>query len=48
MKLVRTFNSDQKKLINQAIKDGQMDYVLKAVNAIQKTLGRSTSPSLIS
>ena len=37
VKLVRTFNKDHKQLIRQAITDGQMDYVLKAVNDIQST-----------
>lgn len=37
VKLVRTFNKDHKSLIRQAIADGQMDYVLQAVNAIQST-----------
>lgn len=37
VKLVRTFNRDHKQLIKQAIDAGTMDYVLKAVNAIQST-----------
>lgn len=37
VKLVRTYNKDHRKLIKQAIEDGQMDYVLKAVNTIQST-----------
>jgi DNA-directed RNA polymerase len=34
---VRTFNKDHKNLVKEAIATGQMDYVLKAVNAIQET-----------
>lgn len=37
VKLVRTFNKDHEQLIRTAISDGQMDYVLKAVNTIQST-----------
>jgi DNA-directed RNA polymerase len=37
VKLVRTFNKDHRKLVKQAIADGQMDYVLKAVNTVQST-----------
>lgn len=37
VKLVRTFNKDHKKLIREAIAAGEMDYVLKSVNAIQST-----------
>lgn len=37
VKLVRTFNSEHKRLIRDAIKGGQMDYVLEAINIIQET-----------
>lgn len=46
VKLVRTYNSDHKKLIRQAIADGQMDYVLKSVNAIQATPWQINQPIL--
>lgn len=46
VKLVRTFNKDHRAIINRAIKDGQMDYVLKAVNAIQNTAWAINEPIL--
>jgi len=46
VKLVRTFNKDHKVLINEAIKSGQMEYVLKAVNAIQNTAWAINQPIL--
>lgn len=46
VKLVRTFNKDHKQLIREAIADGQMDYVLKAVNTIQNTEWSINQPIL--
>jgi DNA-directed RNA polymerase, mitochondrial len=37
VKLVRTFNKDHRRLIRAAIKSGQMQYALDAINAIQET-----------
>lgn len=46
VKLLRTFNSDHKKLVREAIADGSMDYVLKGVNAIQATAWAINKPIL--
>jgi DNA-directed RNA polymerase len=46
VKLVRTFNKDHKVLIRTAIADGQMDYVLQSVNAIQGTAWSINQPIL--
>jgi DNA-directed RNA polymerase, mitochondrial len=44
VKLVRTYDKGHKRLLRQAIADGQMDYVLSAVNAIQETPWAINSP----
>lgn len=46
VKLVRTYNKDHKALVKQAIADGQMSYVLKAVNAVQNTSWAINQPIL--
>ncbi len=37
VKLVRTFNKDHRRIVQKAIDNGQMDYCLEAINAIQET-----------
>lgn len=46
VKLVRTFNKDHQKLIRNAIADGQMDYVMQGVNAVQSTAWTINQPIL--
>lgn len=46
VRLVRTFNSDHRRLINQAAKDGSLDHVLEAVNHIQETPWAINKPVL--
>ena len=37
VKLVRTFSHEHRRMIRKAIKSGQMDYALEAINTIQET-----------
>jgi DNA-directed RNA polymerase len=46
VQLVRSYNKDHKKLIRDAIANGQMDYVMKSVNAIQGTAWTINLPIL--
>jgi DNA-directed RNA polymerase len=44
--LVRTFNKDHRKLVKEAIANGSMDFMLKAVNATQNTAWAVNQPIL--
>lgn len=46
VRLVRTFNADHRRLINQAARDGSLDHVLEAVNHIQETPWAINKPIL--
>ena len=46
VKLVRTYNSAHKRLINEAVRDGSLEYVLEAVNHIQSVPWAINQPVL--